>query len=89
MTEMVPAATVPVQSGWWSKINWVQIVGGLSAVLVWWKGAAFGIPVDYQNGIAATIPVIMGFGTWILRTFFTKTVTPSSVTPTTSMPAPK
>lgn len=85
MVDIVPAATVQVQSAWWSKINWVQIIGGVSAVLVWWKGVAFGIPVEYQNGVATAIPVIMGFVTWVFRTFFTKTVTPSSVTPTTSM----
>src|SRR5436309_423754 len=81
-TVKIPAATnaavVVVQSAWWSKINWLQAIGIVSAMLVHFKGETFGVPDDLQTGMAVAIPCLMGFFTWLLRTFFTKTITPSS-----------
>jgi hypothetical protein len=76
MTTNVPDNTVvDVKSAWLSKINWAQALGVLASILVF-----FGIDLTPEvqaqlliviNGIAAVV-------TWALRTFFTKTVTPSA-----------
>ena len=74
------AAVVNVESAWWSKINWVNAISIVSAILVYFKGAAFGIPPEIQQGLAVAIPVFANFLTWILKTFCTNTITPSSAT---------
>lgn len=63
------------KSAWRSKINWVQAVSGLAIVL-----AYFGFDLDAETQAA----IIAGIGganiaiTWVLRTFFTKTLTRAS-----------
>lgn len=63
-----------VKSAWFSKINWTQALALLASVLV-----VFGIDLDPQTQIAivAGIQGAQSALTWVLRTFFTKTVTPS------------
>jgi hypothetical protein len=85
MTEIVPAATVPVQSSWWSKINWTAAVTGGSMLLVWLSGGQLHFTPDQVSAIVTTIGILGSIFTWLFRTFFTKTVTPASVTPTTAL----
>lgn len=72
---------VPVKSSWASKINWTQAVALAASVAV-----VFGVPVEPETQVAiiAGIQGVQATATWILRTWFTKEVTPSSV-PTTSV----
>jgi len=70
---------VDVQSSWFSKINWAQAIGFLSAVLVYFFGPHYAIPAETQLSIITVITGVQATVTWILRTWFTKTVTPSSI----------
>lgn len=77
MAGSVPiSVAVDVKSAWFSKINWTQAVGLLASVLV-----IFGINVDPSTQIAlvGSIQGVVAVVTWALKTFFTSTVTPSSV----------
>jgi hypothetical protein len=67
--------SVPVASAWASKINWTQAVALLASVLV-----LFGINLDpaTQVSIIAAIQAIQAVVTWVLKTFFTTTITASS-----------
>lgn len=64
-----------VKSAWLSKINWTQAIGVLASILV-----VFGINLDVQTQLAvvAGIQGVVAAVTWVMRTFFTKTVTPSA-----------
>lgn len=67
---------VPVTSAWASKINWTQGVTGAAVIL-----AYFGINLDPATQ-AAILAVIAGanvVGTWVLRTWFTTSVTPAAI----------
>jgi hypothetical protein len=66
---------VPVVVTWFSKINWAQAVGlAVSALTI------FGIDMDEhtQLQIVALIQAVVAVATWVFRTFFTASVTPSS-----------
>jgi len=68
--------TVDVKSAWASKINWTQIVSMAAAGL-----GIFGVDMDAETQAKFLALVIAGQGvvTWVLRTWFTKAVTPGSV----------
>lgn len=68
-------AVVGVKSAWASKINWTQAVALLAMVL-----AVFGIdmPPDTKVAIVALIQAVQSIASWIIKTWFTTTVTPSS-----------
>lgn len=74
--------TVTVQSAWMSKINWGQALGMLASVLVLVSGGKINLDLATQAEIIAAIQGAVALYTWVMRTFFTTTVTPSSVTPT-------
>lgn len=79
---MADTQTVQVQSAMVSKINWTQVIGALITLAV-----AFGAPIsDAQKvEILAVSGTVIPFITGILKTFFTKTITPASaatLTPT-------
>jgi hypothetical protein len=63
-----------VKSAWFSKINWTQAIGLLASVLV-----VFGIDltVEVQLALVGAIQGAVAVLTWVLKTFFTSTVTPS------------
>lgn len=67
-------AVVPVKSAWLSKTNLTQVLSFLASVLV-----IFGIdiPVDVQLAIVAGIQAVQSVVTWVLRSFFTRSVTPT------------
>jgi hypothetical protein len=70
-------AQVDVQSAWMSRINWTQAVAIGASLLVFMTGGKINIPVEAQVGIVTAIQAVSGVVTWVLKTFFTKTITPS------------
>ena len=64
-----------VKSSWASKINWVAVGGGITALV-----AAFGIEMseELQKQILTAVPVVGGTIIWIMRTWFTKKLTKGS-----------
>ena len=71
--------TVMVQSAWRSKINWAQAVAILSSLLVFGFSPSAALTPEQQVAIITVISLLQGAVTWILKTFFTTTVTPSSM----------
>ena len=65
-----------VQSAWLSKINWGEVIK-VGAAFLAVKGV--NIPADIQNDILLTIISVGGIYTWVMRTWFTKTITPASI----------
>lgn len=65
---------VAVKSAWASKINWAQAVG-LVASLLAMKGVD--LPPETQAQIVVGVQAIVSVATWIARTWFTTSVTPS------------
>lgn len=72
---MADAVTVDVKSAWLSKINWTQAIGVAASV-----AAVFGfsLPAETQVALIAGIQGVVAVVTWVLRTFFSSTVTPAS-----------
>lgn len=66
---------VDVKSAWTSKINWTQAVAFLAML-----GTIFGldIPEDVKAAAVSIIVAAATVLTWVFRTFFTTTVTPTS-----------
>lgn len=71
---------VEYKSAFLSKINWAQLVAMLAMLFTY-----FGIDLDAgtQAAVLAGITGISTLITWVMRTFFTTTVTPSSMPPGT------
>jgi len=66
---------VDVKSAWLSKINWVQVIGVAATM-----GTAFGVdlPKEELLQIVVGIQAVIGVVTWVMRTWFTTKLTPSS-----------
>ena len=71
-------AQVDVQSAWVSKINWTQAVGILASVVAVVSGNKYQIPVETQLAIVAAIQALQSVATFVIKTWFTKTITPAS-----------
>ena len=69
-------ATVDVKSSWLSKINWTQAVG-LLATLLALKGITMSPETQVQ--VVVGIQAVVAAVTWVFKTFFTSTVTQSSL----------
>lgn len=70
-------AQVPMKSAWLSKINWTQAIGVVAMV-----GTAlnlFDLDPEMQVKVVTAIGIVQGGITWMIKTFFTPTVTPTSV----------
>ncbi len=69
-------AVVPVKSGLFSKINWVQLAAPAATIL-----AAFGLPLTADQIIALFVVGQLGQSvlTFVIRQWFTKSVTASSM----------
>lgn len=68
------------KSAWFSKINWTQAVGILASVLVVVTGGKLNIPIEQQGAIVLLIQTGQGLVTWVMKTWFTPTVTTASAT---------
>lgn len=75
---LTTVAQVDVQSAWASKINWTQAVGIFASVVTVVSGSKYQIPPETQLAIVATIQGVQGVASWVIKTWFTKTITPAS-----------
>ena len=75
---MAEIVRVETKSAWLSKINWTQAVGLAASVLVFATGGKIDIPLEQQTEIVLAIQAIQGLATWVLKTWWTPTVTPAS-----------
>lgn len=69
--------TIGIQSAFLSKINITQ---GIAAAAMLLTMFGLEVPAEVQAQIVAVIVGITTVATWVLRTWFTKTVTPSVAT---------
>lgn len=76
--KLTTVAEVNVQSAWASKINWTQAVAVTASALVFLTGGKVNIPLDVQLQIVTGITVVQGIVTWVMKTWFTKTITLAS-----------
>lgn len=79
MAEMVRVET---KSAWLSKINWTQAVAMAASVIVLVTGGKIDIPIEVQTSLVIGIQAAQSIGTWVLKTWYTPTVTPASASPT-------
>ena len=70
-------AQVTVQSDWWSKINWTQVVAWVCSALVFMTSGKFNVTPEVQVQIVLTIQGISGLLTIWLRRHST-TITPTA-----------
>ncbi len=75
---MSDLVVVEVQSAWFSKINWTQVVQALATVVVIATGGKVDLTPDQQLQIVGGIVIIGNLATIIMKTYFTKTITPQS-----------
>lgn len=72
-------AVVDVKSAWASKVNWTQAVGVTATALALFSGNKYQIPPETQVAIIAGIQGIQAAVTWVVKTWFTPTVSAASV----------
>lgn len=75
MSELVRVET---KSAWLSRINWTQAVGLAASTLVLATGGKIDIPIEVQGSIVIGIQAVQGIVTWILKTWYTPTITPAA-----------
>ena len=73
------SAVVPVTSAWASKINWTQAVAVGSSILVFAFGPKASLSTDQQLALVTTINLVQSAATWIFRTWYNGSVSPSSL----------
>lgn len=81
---MAGTAIVDVKSAWFSKINWTQAIGIGATTIALLTANKIQIPVDTQVAMVAVIQGIQAIVTWIIKTWFTPTVTTASIAPPTT-----
>jgi hypothetical protein len=64
------------KTAWFSKINWTQAVSFLAMIIAFF---GFDLPAEQQAEIVAAILAVTNVVTWIIRTWFTDTLTDASV----------
>lgn len=77
----IPAPTtvrVDVKSSWASKINWTQAIAALSMVLTVVFGPSAALSAEQQLAIVTVIGLLGQVVTWIIRTWFTRSITAAS-----------
>jgi hypothetical protein len=65
-----------VKSAWLSKINWTQAVTFLAMILTL---VGVDMPADVKVAVEVGIASIGQVATWVIRTWFTKSLTAASV----------
>ncbi len=75
-------AIVQVKSSWASKINWAQVAGPAASTLAVLL-SFFGLNLTPEQilGVVFAIQTIQSVATWIIRTWFTSSVTAASMVP--------
>jgi hypothetical protein len=66
---------VDIKSAWASKINWAQMVA-MGAMLLTMFGV--NLPPEVQAHVVAGIVAAQAIVTWVIKTWFTKSITPAS-----------
>lgn len=80
MSLQTPATVqVDVKSAWASKINWTQAVSAFAMILTLVSGGKIGMSGDQQAAAVVTIGVVTNVVTWVIKTWFTPTVTAASL----------
>lgn len=77
MSTITTVAQVEVQSAWASKINWTQAIGIGASILAVVSGHKYEVPVETQLSLVAGIQGAQAVVTWIIKTWFNKTITPA------------
>lgn len=72
-------ARVEVKSAWLSKINWTQAVALVATVATLLSAGKYDIPPEQQASIVVAIQAVQSVATWVLKTWFTPSVTPASI----------
>ena len=75
---MAEVVRIETKSAWLSKINWTQLLAVSASTLVLVTGGKVDIPPEVQAQIVVGIGVVQGVVTWVLKTWFTPTITPAS-----------
>lgn len=70
-------AQVTVESDWWSKINWTQVVAVVCSLISVWTAGKLNVSPETQIQIVIAIQGIFGLLTIYLRRY-TKTITPAA-----------
>ena len=73
---MPETASVLVKSGLLSKINWVSFSGPLVSIAA---AAGFDLSLEQAGGVILSVQVVQSLVTWVIRQWFTKSVTASSM----------
>lgn len=79
MEKATETAVVNVKSAWAGKVNWTQFVGGTAMLLTFVSGGKFNLSAGDQASIITVIGLVQGAVTWVLKTWFTSDVHPSSL----------
>jgi len=74
----VNTVAAPVKSAWASKINWIQVISALGTCATALISSA-NLPAAQAVALTASVGVVGDFLTGVVRTWFTKSVTPGSV----------
>ena len=77
-SQLTTVAQVDVQSAWASKINWTQAIGIVASILTVVTGSKYSISAETQLSMVAGIQSVQAVVTWVIKTWFTKTITPAS-----------
>jgi hypothetical protein len=72
-------ATIPVTSGWVSKVNWTQVVGGAAMVGTLLTGGKMSLSASDQAAVVTVIGLVQGLATFIMHTWFTPHVHAASL----------
>lgn len=76
---MADVTVVDIKSAWASKINWTQAIGTACSMAVLVTGGKINVPTDVQLQLVAAIQAAQAVATWVIKTWFTPTVTPASI----------
>lgn len=68
---------VIVQSDWWSRINWAQVVGWICSALALLTANKFDVSAEWQAGIVLVVQGIAAIATIYFRRY-TTTITPAA-----------
>jgi hypothetical protein len=72
-------ATVPVTSGWTSKVNWTQAVAGAAMLITVSTGGKLNLTAEQQAAIVTVIGLVSQLATFILHTWFSPSVKAASL----------
>ena len=77
---MPTVAKVQVKSAWFSKINWLQVGGAvLTGAATLMAQNAFGLDDATVVKVMGILNLVQGGATFVVKTWFTPTVTPNSL----------